>query len=56
MTVVDFAKDHDTSVALVWAVMLSNEIATLSEEDTEMMRSMLVMQHVQVSYMTSVFL
>ena len=52
MMVADSAQDHDTSVALARAVMLPNDVAVLFEEDTQMMRSLLVMQHVQVSDMT----
>ncbi|GFY82979.1 hypothetical protein Acr_02g0012190 [Actinidia rufa] len=49
VTVADSIQDHDTSVALARAVMLPNDVATLSEEDNETMRSLLVMQHVQLS-------
>ena len=54
--VVDSTKDHNTNVALARAIILPNDVAVLSEEDTKMMRSLLVMQDVQVSDMTSVFL
>ncbi|GFZ15729.1 hypothetical protein Acr_25g0001380 [Actinidia rufa] len=47
VTVVDSTQDHDTIVALAQAIMLPNDIAALSEEDNEMMRSLLVKQHVQ---------
>ena len=56
MTVADSAKDHDTSMALARAIMFPNDVATFSEEDTGTMRSLLVMQHVQASDMTLVFL
>ena len=56
MTIDDSAQDHDTSVALARSIMLQNDVAALSEEDTKTIRSLLVMQHVQVSDMTLIFL
>ncbi|PSS07752.1 Hyphal wall protein [Actinidia chinensis var. chinensis] len=44
----DSAQDHDTSVALGRAVMLPNDIIALTEETSETMISLLVMQHVQL--------
>ena len=43
---VDFVQDQDTSVDLMWVVMLPNDVATLFEETLETMISLLVMQHV----------
>ncbi|GFS30499.1 hypothetical protein Acr_00g0012250 [Actinidia rufa] len=48
---VNSARDHDTSVAIAQAVMLPNDVVALSEETSETMRNLLVMQHVQVSIM-----
>ncbi|GFZ12041.1 hypothetical protein Acr_23g0004260 [Actinidia rufa] len=45
--VADSAQDHNTSMAFARAVMLPNNVAALFEEDTETMRSLLVMQNVQ---------
>ena len=40
------AKDHDTSMALVWVIMLLNEVAALVEENLKTIRGLLVMQKV----------
>ena len=48
VTVVDTAKDHDTSLALAWVVMLSNDIADLAIEGSNETHDLLVMQQVQV--------
>ena len=42
----DFAKDHDTSMVLVRAIMLSNDVAAFSEENSKTIRGMLVMLQV----------
>ena len=39
----DSAKDRDTSIALARAVMLSNDVAALSEENSEKIRGLPVM-------------
>ncbi|PSS07215.1 UDP-N-acetylmuramate--L-alanine ligase [Actinidia chinensis var. chinensis] len=44
---VNIIRDHDTNVALARAVMLPNDIAALSEEPSEIMRSLLVVQHIE---------
>ncbi|GFZ04422.1 hypothetical protein Acr_16g0010460 [Actinidia rufa] len=44
---VNIIRDHDTNMALARAVMLPNDIIALSEETSEIMRSLLVMQHIQ---------
>ena len=41
--VVDSAKDRDTSITLARAVMLPNDVATLSEENSEKIRGLPVM-------------
>ena len=46
VTEIDSTQDHDTSVALVRAIMFPNDVTALSEETSEMMRSLLVTQHV----------
>ncbi|GFY91072.1 hypothetical protein Acr_07g0012680 [Actinidia rufa] len=55
VTVANSARDHDTSVAFVRAVMLPNDVVALFEETSNMMRSLLVMQHVQIKIMTDAF-
>ncbi|GFY97709.1 hypothetical protein Acr_12g0002500 [Actinidia rufa] len=47
VTVADFAKDYDTSLALKQVVMLSKDFADLVEEGSEDIRDLLVMQQVQ---------
>ena len=50
----DYTKDHDTSMALAWALMLPNDVATFAKENLETIRVLLVMQHIQVSIVTLV--
>ena len=40
----DSTKDHNTSLALAWAVMLPNDVAYLALEGLEEIRDLLVMQ------------
>ena len=40
------SKDHDTSLALMLVVMLLNDVVALFEENSEMIRDLLVMQKV----------
>ncbi|GFZ05472.1 hypothetical protein Acr_17g0010440 [Actinidia rufa] len=47
MTVDYFTQDHDTNMALARAVMLPNDVAILSEENSETMRSLLSYGHVR---------
>ena len=44
VTLTDFAKDHDTSLTLAQAVMLPKDVADLTEESSEEIRDLLVMQ------------
>ncbi|GFY99361.1 hypothetical protein Acr_13g0007620 [Actinidia rufa] len=46
-TVADSAKNHDTSLALARAVMLSKDVANLVKEGSEEIRDLIVMQQVQ---------
>ena len=39
----DFAKDHDTSLALAPAIMLPKDVVDLAEEGLEEIRDLLVM-------------
>ena len=55
VTVADSARDHDTMVVLARAVMFLNDVAALYEETSDIMRSLLVMQHVQVKIITDAF-
>ena len=50
----DSTKDHDTSMALTWVVMLLNDFVALSKKNSETIRGLLMMQQVQVSIMSSV--
>ena len=45
----------DASMALAQAIMLPNDIAALSKETSDMMKSLLVIQHIQVKIMTDAF-
>ena len=54
VTVVDFDKDQNTSLALEWVVMLPRDVSELGEESSEAIRDLLVMQQVQVSILTSI--
>ncbi|GFY89145.1 hypothetical protein Acr_06g0010850 [Actinidia rufa] len=47
--VANFAKDHDTSFAHAYVVMLPKNIADLAEEASEEIRALLMMQQVQYS-------
>ncbi|GFZ06277.1 hypothetical protein Acr_18g0004470 [Actinidia rufa] len=53
VTVTDYARDLDTSLAHVHAVMLPSDSATLADEPWDLMRNLLVMQHVQVNVVIS---
>ena len=50
----NFAKDHDTILALAQAILLSNDIADLEEEGLKEIWDLLVIQQVQVSSLTSI--
>ena len=43
VTMADSAKDHDTSMALVRAIMLLKDVASLIEENSETIRGLVVM-------------
>ena len=43
LTEANSVQDYDTSLALARAIMLSNDVATLSKETSKTMRSLLVM-------------
>ncbi|GFY81042.1 hypothetical protein Acr_01g0008510 [Actinidia rufa] len=45
--VANFAKDHNTSLALAQAVMLPNDVTDLAAEGSEEIHDLLVMQQVQ---------
>ncbi|GFS42556.1 hypothetical protein Acr_00g0080520 [Actinidia rufa] len=47
VTVTDFARDLDTSLALARAIMLCSDSTALADESWDLMRNLLVMQHVQ---------
>ncbi|GFY96882.1 hypothetical protein Acr_11g0011880 [Actinidia rufa] len=47
VTVANFAKDYDTSLALAWTVMLPKDVTDLEEEISDTIRDLLVMQQVQ---------
>ena len=51
---VSSTKDHDTSLALAWVVMLLKDVADLAKEGSKEFRDLLVMQQLQVSILTSV--
>ena len=43
MTVINSAKDHDTSMALARAIMLPNDVAAFFKENSKMIKVLLVM-------------
>ena len=45
---VNTSKDHDTSLALAWAIMLPNDVVDLTAEGSKETQDLLVMQQVQV--------
>ncbi|GFZ03471.1 hypothetical protein Acr_16g0000950 [Actinidia rufa] len=47
VTVADSARDHDTSLALAQAVMLSKDVVDLAEDGSKEIRDLLVMQQVR---------
>ena len=55
VTMVDSTKDHDTSMALARAVMLPNDVISLSEENLKTINDLLLIQQVQVSILALVF-
>ena len=50
----DSSRDHDSCMALVQIVMLSNNVATLFEKNSKMIRVLLVMEQVQKNVVTQV--
>ena len=46
--VTDSSEDHDTSTALARVIMLPNDIAILSEENSKTIRGLLVMKQVHI--------
>ncbi|GFY81021.1 hypothetical protein Acr_01g0008300 [Actinidia rufa] len=47
VTVANFTKDHDTSLALTHTIMLQKDVTNLAEEGSKEIRDLLVMQQVQ---------
>ena len=52
---VNIAQDHDTNLALAWAVLLQKDVANLSEERSDAIKDLLAMQQVQVSIAVLLF-
>ena len=56
VTIVGITKDHDTSLALAWDVMLPKDVVDLlAEEGSKETQDLLVMQQVQVWYLARLF-
>ena len=55
VTMEDYTKDHDTSMAIARIIMLLNDVTDLAKENLKTIRGLLVMQQVQVSVATSIF-